>query len=373
MPRIIIFIALLFAATATQAREVTGVTLYPHFGKTTFETDKLDLNSDNHWGLGVGYRFNGPWAIELVFQSVEPDLGNGLTGEADVDHWRVDALYHLADNFLSSEKLSPFFSFGYGNGDYDSAFFNEDETHINVGAGFKYQLSPRTSLRSDLKFFGRDDLEFAWSLGLEFALGSTAGPAPAPIVEEPREGDADRDGVVDSRDACPGTPAGVSVDASGCPLDSDADGVYDDRDRCPETPRGAKVDDEGCHKMLEKTVRITLNIEFDFDSSDARPEHTGEVSKVATFMRQYPDSSVVMEGHTDSRGREAYNQALSERRAKTIAELLVSDFDIEASRVSSRGHGESKPIATNDTDEGRQRNRRVVAVVEGQEEEIEMK
>ena len=90
-------------------------------------------------------------------------------------------------------------------------------------------------------------------------------------------------------------------------------------------------------------------------------------------MKSFPSTSVVMEGHTDSKGAEAYNQRLSERRAKTIADMLVTDFGIDGSRVDSRGYGESRPVASNDTDEGRQHNRRVVAHIEEQEEEIEMK
>jgi OOP family OmpA-OmpF porin len=368
----ILLLCVALVSVSAQAEDVTGVTIYPHIGHTTFENDRFDFDSDNHWGLGVGYRFNGPWALELVFQSSEPDIGKGLVGEGDVDHWRLDALYHLDESFFDT-KLRPFLSLGAGNADYDSPFFKEDESHLNVGAGFKWALNPRTSLRSDLKFFNEDDLKLAFSVGLEFALGSTAAaPKPAPRTE-PVEGDADRDGVLDSRDECPNTPAGVSVDRTGCPLDSDRDGVYDYRDQCPDTPRGAMVDAKGCHKTLEKTVSITLNIEFDFDSSEARTEHAAEVRKVANFMRRYADSSVTMEGHTDSRGNADYNQGLSERRAKTIADMLISDFSIDESRVSSRGLGESQPIAGNDTDEGRQRNRRVVAVVEGQDKEIQMK
>ena len=124
---------------------------------------------------------------------------------------------------------------------------------------------------------------------------------------------------------------------------------------------------------LERKVSVTLNVEFDFDSSKSRPEHKAEVRKVADFMKSFPSTSVVMEGHTDSKGAEAYNQRLSERRAKTIADMLVTDFGIDGSRVDSRGYGESRPVASNDTDEGRQHNRRVVAHIEEQEEEIEMK
>ena len=101
--------------------------------------------------------------------------------------------------------------------------------------------------------------------------------------------------------------------------------------------------------------------------------HAAQVERVADFMVQFPDSKVVMEGHTDSMGDETYNQGLSERRAKTIADMLIEKFGVKSSRVSSRGFGESRPVATNDTKAGRQQNRRVVGVVEGQKQEIKIK
>ena len=97
------------------------------------------------------------------------------------------------------------------------------------------------------------------------------------------------------------------------------------------------------------------------------------MQKVADFMVQYPNSNVVMEGHTDSMGYEDYNQGLSERRASAIADMLVKKFGISPDRVSHAGYGESQPIASNDSDKGRQHNRRVVAGVEGEKEEIDMK
>jgi OOP family OmpA-OmpF porin len=87
-------------------------------------------------------------------------------------------------------------------------------------------------------------------------------------------------------------------------------------------------------------------------------------------MAQYPPTKVTIEGHTDSRGTEAYNQNLSQRRADTIVKILTRDFNVSADRVSSIAHGETKPIASNDNIEGRQTNRRVVGVVEANVEMI---
>ena len=196
-------------------------------------------------------------------------------------------------------------------------------------------------------------------------------PTTAPGVNVDAQGcalDSDRDGVPNASDACPRTPAGVSVDSRGCALDSDRDGVPDHLDACPDTPRGDEVDARGC--TIEEEVvseRIELNLEFDFDSDDLRTSHFPQIDRVAAFMEKYPKTSAQLEGHTDSRGTDAYNQALSERRAYAVRDYLIDKKDIDPRRVTAVGYGESKPTATNDTDTGRQRNRRVDAVIETRE------
>lgn len=252
---------------------------------------------------------------------------------------------------------------------------DDDNTQFNAGFGLKWSFHDKASVRGDIKVFAGnsgDPIDAAMTVGLHYAFGSKSSAAPMEVAAA--DGDADNDGVADSADQCPGTPAGIEVDSRGCPKDDDGDGVYNYMDDCPNTTdRRARIDARGCYVRLEQKVNITLNVEFDFDSSEPRDEHTGEVRKVAEFMQQHLHSNVVMEGRTDSMGDADYNQGLSERRASTIADMLVEKFDISADRVSSVGYGESKPLATNDTKEGRQHNRSVVAAVEGEKKEIEMK
>ena len=173
--------------------------------------------------------------------------------------------------------------------------------------------------------------------------------------------DSDGDGVIDDLDQCPGTPAGVTVDAVGCPLDSDGDGVYDYMDKCPGTSADLAVDADGC----PIPVTFTLEIEFDFDKYSIRPQYHEELAEVADFIKTHPDTNGMVQGHTDSRGTEKYNQALSAKRAGVVKDYLVNTFGIEASRLSAKGFGESKPIADNKTAEGRQRNRRTEVVLTG--------
>jgi outer membrane protein OmpA-like peptidoglycan-associated protein/outer membrane scaffolding protein for murein synthesis (MipA/OmpV family) len=169
--------------------------------------------------------------------------------------------------------------------------------------------------------------------------------------------DSDGDGVPDYRDECPDTPKGAPVDEVGCPLDSDGDGVPDYLDRCPGTLKGVKVDEVGC------PLSMSLHINFDFDKADIKPEFKPELDRAAEFILKYPEvPQIVIEGHTDSRGREVYNQRLSERRARSVRQYLIDNYSIEAKRLVAVGRGESMPVADNATEEGRYQNRRVEIV-----------
>lgn len=369
--RVLLFAIFLLSSMATQAEEGEGFTIYPHIGQT-FYSGSSDLDDDSHIGLGIGYRFDNPWAIEFTYLEGEADSDVPGVGDIDVDMYHLGALYHLK----SRNNFTPFLSFGAGEGEYSlPGVGDDDEFQVNAGAGFKWAFTEQAHLRSDLRLFhgnNEDAVNAAVSVGLHYAFGKASAPAPAPAPAQ--DGDADGDGVMDSADQCPNTPAGADVDSRGCPRDDDGDGVYNYMDDCPNTTNSnARIDGRGCYVKLDRKIDITLNLEFDFDSAEARDEHVAEVQKVADVMNEYPNSKVTMAGHTDSRGAEAYNQNLSERRANTIADMLTERFNISDSRVSTIGYGESQPIDTNDTPEGRQNNRRVVAHVEGETEELDMK
>ncbi|MDO5769405.1 MAG: OmpA family protein [Psychrobacter sp.] len=114
---------------------------------------------------------------------------------------------------------------------------------------------------------------------------------------------------------------------------------------------------------LTEQVNISLKVLFDNNEAVVKPEYYSEVKAVADFMQQYPNTQTVIEGHTDSVGKDSHNQQLSQRRAEAVKQLLTDQFGIDASRLSAIGFGETKPIASNDTQMGREQNRRVVAVI----------
>jgi OOP family OmpA-OmpF porin len=179
--------------------------------------------------------------------------------------------------------------------------------------------------------------------------------------------DSDGDGVFDGIDRCPDTPKGCQVDAAGCPKDSDGDGVCDGIDRCPDTPRGTKVDVTGCPIAAPKAppvfepgkkVLVLEGVNFEYDKAVLTADSTATLDKVLAGLRDWPEVRVEIGGHTDSRGTDAYNQKLSERRSEAV-KAYFAERGIDPSRLTTRGFGESQPLADNKTDEGRARNRRV--------------
>ncbi|EIJ43018.1 outer membrane protein/peptidoglycan-associated (lipo)protein [Beggiatoa alba B18LD] len=188
--------------------------------------------------------------------------------------------------------------------------------------------------------------------------------------------DTDRDTVPDFMDLCPtNTSAEISAgvwgdaknppqeqgDKIGCPIDSDHDGVPDYRDKCPGTPRGTSVDADGCPAVSGKTVEILGgDVTFAFNKADLTAQGKATLDKIAANIIKDIDYvyDVHVTGHTDSVGSEKYNQTLSERRAKSAADYLISK-GVPANKVIMKGEGELKPIADNKTAEGRAKNRRV--------------
>jgi outer membrane protein OmpA-like peptidoglycan-associated protein len=114
---------------------------------------------------------------------------------------------------------------------------------------------------------------------------------------------------------------------------------------------------------LEVHVELPADVLFDFDKADIRPDAASALGNVATIIRAYPRGSAALEGHTDAKGDDAYNQRLSERRAESVGRWLAERERIDAAKLTARGWGERRPVAGNDTDSGRQKNRRVEVVI----------
>ena len=172
--------------------------------------------------------------------------------------------------------------------------------------------------------------------------------------------DADNDGVIDQNDKCPNTPAGVKVDANGCPLDRDGDGVPDYQDRCPD--RAGPASNKGCPEIKAETKKrlqeATKFINFEFNKAVLLPSSYPTLKDLAAIMAEYPDYTMSIAGHTDSKGADDYNLRLSYDRAASARTYMLSQT-VPADRIESRGYGETKPIADNATAKGQALNRRV--------------
>lgn len=355
--------------------------------------DASNIGYDDHEagpGLILGYNMTERWAIEFLVARTESEFSNyGGQGEDDIDLRWLDFAYKLN----GGEDWQPFVLFGGGRSKYSFENLRDDavDHQFNVGLGVLGALGERFAVRADLRAVstakGGAPTAMAF-VGLTGFIGPAAAPPPPPpdsdgdgvpndadkcpttpagrvVDADGCELDGDGDGVVDGDDRCPNTPAGAKVDSRGCALDGDGDGVPDYRDDCPDTSKGAKVDERGCYIELEEEVTIDMNLEFDVDKAEIKPEHHQELFRVVKFLTEYATAEAVIEGHTDSTGSAAYNQKLSERRAKAVYDYLIQSARISADRLSWAGFGEGQPKASNDTREGRQQNRRVSAVVRG--------
>ncbi len=335
-----------------------------------------DIGNMAGGGIGIGYGFTDNLAAEFSYLAWDGDDGDGDTA------W-VTGLWSLPK---ASRSFQPFVLLGGGRSKFDPQGRGSDtRAQFFGGFGAFGDLGERLSWRGDfraVKTDGAGAVDPFGQIGITLFLGEVS---PYPLRDSDGDGvpdvndgcpgtppgrpvdasgcefppDTDGDGVRDDRDACPDTPAGAAVDARGCPLDGDGDGVPDYGDACPDTRSGARVDEDGCYALPEEP--ITFTILFDTDNADIRSDQLPTIRRGLELLRQYPTATAVIEGHADARGRQTYNQALSERRAASVRDHLAAG-GIDPGRLTTVGYGETRPVADNDTPEGRQQNRRVTTM-----------
>lgn len=212
-------------------------------------------------------------------------------------------------------------------------------THSDGTAPLNQRTWPICSLLGGLVGGGLGAIESAGWAGGGAALGILTGG----LICYAQDGDEDSDGVFDRRDRCPDTPENTEVDHRGCPLP-----VYPAATKAPEPAPQTEV----------ITLSDAGDVLFDFDKSDLTPAATAQLDTLMDKLRNADVVSIKVIGHTDSKGSDAYNQALSERLASSVASYLLSQ-GLAPNKLTSEGRGESEPVADNATDEGRAQNRRV--------------
>jgi len=171
--------------------------------------------------------------------------------------------------------------------------------------------------------------------------------------------DADGDGVTDKADKCPDVKG--PKENGGCPWpDRDGDSVLDKDDKCPDVK--GTVANQGCPEVTEEAIKrlndYAKTILFDTAKASFQKQTYPVLEAITSILKEYPNSNFSIEGHTDSDGKDAANQKLSEDRAAAVKGYLL-EHGIASSRLSSVGYGESKPIDSNKTKAGKANNRRV--------------
>lgn len=269
---------------------------------------------------------------------------------------------------------------------------NIHELYIPIGVGAKFMISKGVNIDLGYKmnFVDGDNLDgyhagpqndkFSYAFaGLEFALGSKAKPQlafanPAAILENNYI--AKYDDLKSQMDAMKNDNQAltdINNKLNQLMNDADGDGVSDFYDKCPETPTNVKVDGSGCPlPKVEATKPVTYiiteedkkvvndaikNLEFDLAKSTIRPTSYTSLNRVAELIVT-KNLSLKLAGHTDSQGSDAYNMKLSKDRAESVKAYLVSK-GANPSRIEATGYGETQPIESNNTEQGRQNNRRV--------------
>lgn len=282
--------------------------------KEIFDSARDFKNNGNLFGGSIGYYLTDDVELRLAYDEVHNargEDGRNIKGS----NTALDALYHFNN---AGDALRPYVSAGFSDQSIGQSGRGErnGSTFANVGGGAKYFFTDNFYARAGVEAqynIDQGDTEWAPSVGIGMNFGGGSAPA-AEVVEA--------------------APAPVAEPVAA------------------EEPM--------------ELVRVELDVKFDFDKSNVKEESYGDIKNLADFMKQYPQTTTVVEGHTDSKGTDAYNQSLSERRANAVRDVLVNQYGVEANRVNAAGYGEARPVADNATDAGRAVNRRVEAEVEAQ-------
>lgn len=387
---------LLFAVGAWAATASADVSDWYLSGQGTWAHPDSARHTDNGWGgtIRLGKTMSEHFDLEGV--------GTTLLFQRDSGDDRHDFLYDLGVDGLWVFKrggyaglggLSPFLALG-GGVTYDNTTVDDGPGgFVAAGGGFRFPIIENgLKLRFDVRYV-EDFNSSAWpdknhfgdvrvSLGVQLPLGVASAPtAPAAPI------DSDKDGVRDSRDQCPNTPAGVRVNINGCAMDSDNDGVPDYMDQCPNTPPGTQVNAKGCQLVVDsdgdgvpddkdqcpntpagKPVltngcavgqgTILQGVNFQLSKSTLTPGARNILSRVAQTLKDSPHFQLEIAGYTDSTGSASLNRKLSQARAESVKHYL-QQHGVKPGRLKARGYGPSNPIGDNSTSEGRAMNRRV--------------
>lgn len=339
MKRIIsctIALAMLALSSLAQAGERAGAFSFsPYIGGYSFDENQALRQNRLVYGVRLGYDWTDSLATELVGNYIRAEAFPG-TAEHSLWSYRLDMLY----NFTPQSVVVPYLAGGVGGMQFEypkSETGDLSEITANVGGGVKFFMTENIALRADARYlwdFSNENWRheafhnIEYSLGLSFLFGG-AKPAVAAATETRR-------------------PEPAPAEQAPPPVGE-----------APLAPVPAAEPTPGHYKYC-----VTMGIEFDIDRANVRPEYREQVAKVGNFMKKYPSTTAVIEGHTDNVGTYNHNMQLSQQRAEGVVNYLVDNFGIDRSRLTAKGYGFTRPVADNSTESGRQKNRRIEAIID---------
>lgn len=336
-----------------------------------------------HGSVWVRRQFHGHLGAELNYNKINFDGRNSGAKDPSIDGFTLNAVWRTP----FARRFSALGALGAGLGqikDYSSDSYSEFYGlarfgveyailhNLGLGAHAQFNYLPETSGKAPSEV---QSLSYLVSLSYSFGghQGHDHGQCPADHDCNHDHGKGCRLEHGCNHDQGQGCPvdhkcnhdktAPVAAPSAPAPAsaDSDGDGVPDAEDKCSDTPAGAKVNAYGCQD--KEKAQVQLNLIFASGKSLITDDQKPQIEDVAKFMKSYPDTKVVIEGHTDNTGNEATNKRLSKARATAVMNSLVKDFGVAAARLKAEGFGSAKPLKGNDSEEGRKANRRVIATI----------
>ena len=346
----------LFAALASgiclssASAQDTSAYVVPYVGVVLTDDDR-DADNTGLLGISLGRYLTPNFAIEGDLNRYSADL-DGTSG-----NWGLTHIGVAGRLFFGSADWRPFAVLGAGNARSQRTGSDGDNSwEVKAGLGVQYAVTDRMSTRFEaIARRINDDESLAANsnytdIGVNFGVVMAIGEYDAPEVSEKAQ-DLGEPRVTPPAEP---TPEPVAPKSN----DDDKDGVPNEIDKCPDTPAGQMVSKDGC--PVQEVIDLR-GVNFDFDKCNLRPDAVGILNNAVEVLTKH-DIVVSVEGHTDARGTDEYNQKLSECRANVVKEYLQSNGVSQDKISGSVGFGESRPIDSNETDEGRAQNRRTELV-----------
>jgi OmpA-OmpF porin, OOP family len=323
----------------------------------------------NRWGVGGGWGYAVPvlgnrfddladadqtWNAHIRYNASESKAWVFQYQQHTFDKSTINAkVYDIMYQVRTSpvDRLTPIFGLGGGLADLSNVpGTNSTKLGLKARAGFEWMWTRDIALSATV------DYQYINKIPWNHHEGSTPGEIHAIIPQvnltlffghDKEKSDSKK------KDPAPVVAAVVA--------DADKDGVSDAKDKCPGTEAGMTVNAYGC--VPKEKAHIEVEVFFQTGKAALDANSHAAMEDLANFLKENPGTKAEIQGHTDNVGSDKTNKALSQKRAQAVRDYLVTKLDVPAGRLSSYGYGEEKPVADNTTAEGREKNRRVVAEV----------